>query len=151
MSEQLRDALLRQVSLVRAEAALQGREATWLFPWPNDHATTRAQPAPGTTLPMYSCWFRNYVWRPLLRRAGVRYRTLHTVRHTVASKLLEGGVPLARVSELLGHPSPAIPAKVYAHALPGGDRGVMSRLDTRPSATIRNPAANGAPDPSLIR
>src|SRR5262249_50713963 len=47
---QLRDALLGQVSLVRAEAALQGREATWLFPWPNDHAT-RAQPAPGTTPP----------------------------------------------------------------------------------------------------
>ena len=47
--------------------------------------------------------------------------SLHTVRHSHASLLLERGVDLATVSERLGHSSIATTAKIYAHALRGKD------------------------------
>jgi integrase len=47
--------------------------------------------------------------------------SLHTVRHSHASLLLEKGVDLATVSERLGHSSIATTAKIYAHALRGKD------------------------------
>jgi integrase len=35
--------------------------------------------------------FRNNVWAPLLRRATIRYRKPHTLRHSYASMLIEAG------------------------------------------------------------
>ncbi len=101
------------------------------------------------TKPLYSAWFHGAVWRPLVRRAGLRYRKPHMIRDSVASLLLHEGVPLPYVSELLGHHSPAFTATVYAHALPNANRGIMARLDTAARlggmgdarATGRNPAA----------
>ena len=52
--------------------------------------------------------WRERVWRAVLRRASLRYRKIHTLRHTVASLLLEHRESLAYVSEQLGHSSPAI-------------------------------------------
>ena len=47
--------------------------------------------------------------------------SLHTVRHSHASLLLEKGVDLATVRERLGHSSIATTAKIYSHALRGKD------------------------------
>ncbi len=46
----------------------------------------------------------------------VHYR-MHDLRHTAASHLRADGVPLPEVSQILGHASPAITARVYAHAV----------------------------------
>jgi integrase len=132
MSPQLAAALRAQESLVRAEAALRGTEPRSLFP------------QPGTGEPMYSAWFHFAVWRPLVRRASLRHRKPHMIRHSVASLLLHEGVPLPYVSELLGHHSAAFTATVYAHALPNATRGIMARLDVpsrNPAATANLPAA----------
>jgi len=43
--------------------------------------------------------------------------TLHGLRHTAASIMLAGGVPLIVVSRQLGHANPNITAQVYAHLL----------------------------------
>ena len=48
--------------------------------------------------------------------------SLHTVRHSHASLLLERGVDIATVSERLGHSSVATTADIYAHAIRGKDR-----------------------------
>ncbi|MEX0990646.1 MAG: site-specific integrase [Actinomycetota bacterium] len=51
------------------------------------------------------------------KAAGLDQRTrLHDVRHAVATKLAEDGVPLVAVSALLGHSSAAFTASVYQHA-----------------------------------
>ena len=79
----------------------------------------------------------------MLRRAALRYRKPHTLRHTFASLLIEGGESLMYVQEQLGHHSPAFTLAVYGHLLPRGDRRAVDRLD---DATERNPRATDAPE-----
>lgn len=47
--------------------------------------------------------------------AEVKRLTLHKLRHTFASLLLARGVPITKVTGLLGHRDPVITLKVYAH------------------------------------
>ena len=61
---------------------------------------------------------------------GVRF---HDLRHAVATTLLSQGYDLAVVGGRLGHSSPVVTMRVYAHALEGRDRqaaGVMGALLT---------------------
>jgi integrase len=55
--------------------------------------------------------------------------SLHTVRHSHASLLLERGVDIATVSERLGHSSVATTAAIYAHAIRGKDRAAAQVWD----------------------
>ena len=55
--------------------------------------------------------------------------SLHTVRHSHASLLLEKGVDLATVSERLGHSSVATTAAIYSHAIRGKDRAAAQVWD----------------------
>lgn len=53
------------------------------------------------------------------RRAGLRRCSLGIFRHTFASGLLEKGVAITQVADLMGHSSPQITLRVYAHAIKG--------------------------------
>jgi len=133
MSGQLTTALRDHKSLQEAEAALQGHPLPErVFSTPMGHAV--ADDA-----------FRNNVWAPILRRAGLRYRKPHTLRHTYASLLIDMGQPLTYVQHQLGHHSAAFTLKVYGHLLPRGDRRAVDALDDAPAAPIRNPAATAEP------
>ncbi|MGK0740487.1 tyrosine-type recombinase/integrase [Leucobacter sp. Z1108] len=65
---------------------------------------------------------RNYYRRvlaPALAKAGLESlgATLHDLRHTYASWLVQSGIPLERIAELLGHSSVAT-TRIYAHLAP---------------------------------
>jgi integrase len=62
------------------------------------------------------------------RRAGLERVTTHTLRHTAASTMLESGVPLHTVSEVLGHSSISITGDVYGHVSTEGARSAMDKL-----------------------
>jgi integrase len=55
--------------------------------------------------------------------------SLHTLRHTHGSQLLADGMELPAVSARLGHSSPQVTAKIYAHILSGRDRESARRWE----------------------
>ncbi len=67
--------------------------------------------------PMNHFNFRSRIFRPALRRAGLRRVRVHDLRHSCASAWLAAGAPIAEVSRALGHASPLVTMGVYAHAI----------------------------------
>ncbi len=71
---------------------------------------------------------------------------IHSLRHSHASLLLSGGVPVAVVSKRLGHSSPATTQRIYSHALPSEELAAAAKweeLRRKKSAEVK-PAAAGS-------
>ncbi|HEY7343295.1 MAG TPA: tyrosine-type recombinase/integrase [Ktedonobacterales bacterium] len=66
---------------------------------------------------------------PAIKRAGVPIIRPHDMRHTAATLMLLGGVPVKVVSERLGHASPDITLRLYAHVLPGMQKDAAAVMD----------------------
>lgn len=69
-------------------------------------------PGRGTVID-YDSWRRTR-WAPALARAGVRDATIHDCRHTYASWMVQGGMTIEALSELLGHSSIVVTQR-YSH------------------------------------
>lgn len=54
-------------------------------------------------------------WERTLKRADVRYRKFHNIRHTYATKLFEADVNVKTIQTLLGHASVQTTEKIYVH------------------------------------
>lgn len=61
------------------------------------------------------------------RNAGLQDVTLHTLRHTFASWLVQAGVPIYEVAKLMGHSSVTMTAR-YGHLAPGNLRSAVETL-----------------------
>ena len=57
--------------------------------------------------------------------------TVHTLRHSAATAMLEAGVHLKAVSEILGHADIRITADVYGHVSSEVGRAAMDSLGER--------------------
>jgi integrase len=55
--------------------------------------------------------------------------SLHLLRHTLASQMLDSGVPLTVVSQRLGHSSVRVTADIYSHAIHGQDDEAVRRWE----------------------
>ncbi len=72
------------------------------------------------------------------RQAAINPRThTHSMRHTFATHMLEGGADLRVVQELLGHSSPAT-TQIYTH---------VTQRQARKVYMASHPRANGSPEP----
>jgi integrase len=67
-------------------------------------------------------------WKRSLRAAGVRYVRVHDLRHTFASRLVQRGVTLQTVRDLLGHSDISTTLR-YAHLAPSNLQSAVSQLE----------------------
>ena len=104
--------LLARTAADLLEPVLRGRRTEdWLFPGarPGRHLTERSI---------------QKVFARSLERSHVRKpATVHTLRHSFATHLLENGTSLRHIQELLGHSSPKT-TEIYTHV----SRGDLSRI-----------------------
>lgn len=55
--------------------------------------------------------------------------TMHALRHTHASQLIDAGVDVVTISKQLGHASPAITLQVYAHLFQQRDSKAVDAIE----------------------
>ncbi len=64
----------------------------------------------------------------LLQRLGLPHRGFHSLRHTFATRALECGMDVKTLSELLGHRSPGMTLRRYAHSMAAHKREMVNRM-----------------------
>jgi integrase len=79
--------------------------------------------------------FRNRVWYPAVAAAGIRRFAPRIMRHTAASWLVQDGVPLMDVRELLGHEDYATTLR-YAALAPDAHSRVLDSWARRRDASV---------------
>ena len=75
----------------------------------------------------YSPEYVSRQFKLLSKRAGVPVKRLHDLRHGSASLQLAAGVPIAVVSQRLGHSTITLTADTYSHLLEGVGRDAAER------------------------
>ena len=73
--------------------------------------------------------FLKDLWKPMLRKAGLRYRRYHALRHTFATRLLTDGAPIQYEQAQLGHATIAQTMDTYAHVQPDRHEHHVAGLD----------------------
>ena len=99
----------------------------------------REQSGGGQRVFEVSTGFRT-AWSHLLKRAHITGFRWHDLRHHFASRLVQCGVPLNTVRDLLGHSSVATSLR-YAHLAPDQRREAVAKLNEKPllALTMRLP------------
>ena len=65
----------------------------------------------------------------LLDRLGLRQVSLHSLRHTSATLLIQQGVNVRTVSSRLGHSQTSTTMNIYAHQLQSADAAAAEALE----------------------
>jgi integrase len=81
----------------------------------------------------------------LMRKVGLEGVSLHSLRHSHATILLSNGVPVAVVSERLGHADQNITLSIYSHALPADTRAAAKIWNDSMAGVIANARRKGLP------
>lgn len=113
--------LKTQARLVHEERTFQQRKKLW-----KEHGLVFPSQV-GTPLFASTLWLH---CQNALKRAQLPQIPFHGLRHTAASVMLERGVMLADVSEILGHANPAITARLYLRGTEGGRRAAAETMTT---------------------
>jgi integrase len=69
-------------------------------------------------------------WQTLLKSVNVEPKKLHSARHTAATMMVQFGVDIKSVQELLGHSSPSFTMATYVHPSKEHLRGAVEQLSS---------------------
>ena len=117
--------------------------ASWSWFWVFPHNSLLTDPRTGIERRHHVMeqTFQRAFKRAVERSGIARLATPHTLRHSFATHLLQGGYDIRTVQELLGH-SDVSTTMIYTHVLNLGGGAVLSPLDT-----LNRAAFAGMPDP----
>ena len=117
--------------------------ASWSWFWVFPHTSLLTDPRTGIERRHHVMeqTFQRAFKRAVERSGIARLATPHTLRHSFATHLLQGGYDIRTVQELLGH-SDVSTTMIYTHVLNLGGGAVLSPLDT-----LNRAAFAGMPDP----
>lgn len=125
IAEDLFVALSEYIAFIREDQRLRWLDPTeWLFP-----GVSRRRPITLGGL-------RRNFWKPMLAMQGIPYHRIHDLRHTFATGILERGHSvrtLQKLSVWLGHSSPDITLRIYAHLFTGDHLDLVSDIGCRPN------------------
>jgi len=76
-------------------------------------------------------WFAKFI-----KRSGLPYVTLHSLRHTNATLMIAEGTDVCTVSRRLGHANTATTLNIYAHALRSKDTEAADKLESALSLVV---------------
>jgi len=85
----------------------------------------------------------DHCFKPALAAAGISNFKWHDLRHTFASWLIQSGVPIERVSRLLGHKSLTMTLR-YAHLAPRQLHDDVALLVTNSTSVAPGKIAEGS-------
>ncbi|WP_310438734.1 site-specific integrase [Sulfuricurvum sp.] len=85
-----------------------------LLKWKDTKAGEYVFPQPGLRIPYKnSRSIADTYYKPMLERLGIRFRRLYSSRHTFASISHDKGIPVATISQCLGHRDTEVTSKYY--------------------------------------
>lgn len=67
----------------------------------------------------------------LLKKLNIKHYGIHSLRHTFATRLLENGVDIKTISELMGHSSPTVTLNRYVHTNMDNKRIALQKLNKK--------------------
>jgi integrase len=79
-------------------------------------------------------------WRRALRKAGVRHVKLHSLRDVAVSRMVSAGASIKTVQATVGHASPMLTLRTYAHLLEDDFDRLAQRLAELDGRVGRDPA-----------
>lgn len=132
------------LEVMTADRVLQDKDGDWLVHLPHgDTKSGRGRMVPLTSRayhaarfmlvsPIHGRWTSQNAGRALqvvMLKLGIEGVTLHTLRHTTASRLIQAGEEIYTVAAYLGHSSVEV-TKRYAHLSAHNLKGAMKKLQS---------------------